>query len=204
MKYKELQKQCKMLGLRACGKADVLRKRLNDYYNGDTDSSPKNVLSDEIAELRKIVMSNNLQLKNENQRLKNEIQKLKKYLHKDKLYDTIVNDTKEEINISSVKDTNTYDVEETKTFGVKETNTSSVEKTNTFEMASNVDDYSLDDDLYSDSSDDDINYDDISYEGTYMGISKKFIGICNFDSRIYKKIAREKKLAKKKLAKKKL
>ena len=65
-----------MLGLRACGKADVLRKRLNDYYNGDTDSSPKNVLSDEIAQLRKIVMSSNLQLKNENQRLKNEIQKL--------------------------------------------------------------------------------------------------------------------------------
>ena len=182
MNYKELQKQCKMLGLRACGKADVLRKRLNDYYNGDTDSNEKSGLSDEIAELRKIVMSNNLQLKNENQRLKNEIQKLKKYLHKDKLYDTIVNDTKD----------------------VEQINISSVEKTKTFEMASNVDDYSSDDDLYSDSSDDDINYNDISYEGTYMGISKKFIGICNFDSRIYKKIAREKKLAKKKLAKKKL
>ena len=178
MKYRELQKQCKMLGLRACGKADVLRKRLNDYYNGDTDSSPKNVLSDEIAELRKIVMSNNVQLKNENQRLKNEIQKLK---NKNKLYDTIVNDTKEEINISSVKDTNTYDVEESNT------------------LKKDFSDYS-DEVLYSNSSD----YDDISYEGTYMGVSKKFIGICNFDSRIYKKIAREKKLLEKKLAKKKL
>ena len=194
MKYRELQKQCKMLGLRACGKADVLRKRLNDYYNGDTDSSSKNVLSDEIAELRKIVMSSNLQLKNENQRLKNEIQKLK---NKNKLYDTIVNDTKEEINISSVKDTNTYDVEETNTFGVEETNTFGVEETNT--LKKDFSDYS-DEVLYSNSSD----YDDISYEGTYMGISKKFIGICNFDSRIYKKIAREKKLLEKKLAKNKL
>ena len=79
-------------------------------------------------------------------------------------------------------------------FGVEETNT----------LKKDFSDYSSDDDLYSDSSDDDINYNDISYEGTYMGISKKFIGICNFDSRIYKKIAREKKLAKKKLAKKKL
>ena len=58
MKYRELQKQCKMLGLRACGKADVLRKRLNDYYNGDTDSSPKNVLSDDF----KILLIFNLKL----------------------------------------------------------------------------------------------------------------------------------------------